>query len=173
MGLHLKLIAKDELEAGGKRYRCAVGKQGITVAESKREGDGKTPAGTYRLRECWYRPDKMAAPVTKLPLRAISQRDGWCDAPAHECYNRPVLLPFEASHEVLWREDEAYNLIIPIGYNDDPVVAGKGSAIFLHVAQPDYRGTEGCVVLAQADWLEILPYLDTDSVIEIPVELCQ
>lgn len=173
MGLHLKLTAKDELEANGKRYRCAVGKQGIIAADAKREGDGKTPSGIYHLRECWYRPDKLEKPHTGLPLRVITMQDGWCDDPAHPDYNRHVILPFAASHEVMWRDDDAYNLVIPISYNDDPVVSGRGSAIFLHVAQPDYRGTEGCVALAKADWLAVIALLDGDSTIEIPVELCQ
>lgn len=152
-----------------KIYRCAIGKQGIIEAESKREGDGKTPSGIYRLRECWYRPDKLKPPIMQLPLRAITPQDGWCDDPTHPDYNRPVMLPFDASHETMWREDDAYNLVIPVSYNDDPVIAGRGSAIFLHVAQPDYRGTEGCIALAQDDWLAFIADLSPQSTIEIPV----
>lgn len=171
MGIILTVLSDGELKANGRHYRCAIGRAGVTDEDSKREGDKKTPKGVYTLRECWYRADKGIRPDTGLPIREITLQDGWCDDPSHPEYNTHVRLPFDASHEVLWREDDAYDLIIPISYNDDPVVPGKGSAIFLHVAQPDYRGTEGCVVLSRDDWEELLPLLDTESKIEIPVNL--
>jgi len=151
-------------------FRCAVGRGGIVAAEKKREGDGCTPAGTWRLRECWYRADRLSqAPVTALPLKVIQKNDGWCDDPAHPLYNRhfiissplPTPLPHAGegtpqSFEHLWREDHAYDLVVPLGYNDDPVVPGRGSAIFLHVAAPDYAPTEGCVALLKPDLLAVL-----------------
>lgn len=158
------------LKIGDASYPCAIGRGGLITAEKKREGDGCTPIGTWRLRECWYRADRMRAPETKLPLRIITPNDGWCDDPKHALYNRHVKLPFAASHEQLWREDEAYDLIIPLGYNDDPVIPGKGSAIFLHVAKPDYAPTEGCVALAKADLLLILKEADTVSHIVVTAE---
>lgn len=123
-----------------------------------------TPVGSFPLRRLWYRPDIFAAaPETGLPARAIAPADGWCDDPAHRHYNRPVTLPFAASHEKLWRDDSVYDLVVEIGYNDDPPIAGRGSAIFLHLARPDWSGTEGCVALTREDMLAVLKVLGSDS----------
>ena len=88
---------------------------------------------------------------------SISQSAGWCDDASDPGYNKPVRLPSKARHERLWREDGLYDLIVPLGYNDDPAVPGLGSAIFLHCARPDYGPTEGCVAVARADLLVLLP----------------
>jgi L,D-peptidoglycan transpeptidase YkuD (ErfK/YbiS/YcfS/YnhG family) len=93
----------------------------------------------------------MGTPSTRLPAAPIAPQDGWCDDPADPAYNRLVPLPYPARHERLWREDEIYDLLIVLGHNDDPVVPGLGSAIFLHIARPDWGPTEGCVALARAD----------------------
>lgn len=153
------------LSFSNKTYRCALGKNGITT--QKTEGDLATPAGRFALRECLYRADRMAQPVTKLPWRRISAQEGWCDDSAHPDYNRKVRLPFAGSHETLWREDHAYDLLVPLGYNDDRVVPGKGSAIFLHVARENYPGTEGCVALALPDLLELLAMVRRDTFLTV------
>jgi len=145
--------------------RCATGKGGFS--NDKREGDGCSPIGTFFLRECWFRPDRVPAPLTGLPLREIHENDGWCDDPKSSDYNTPIRRPYHYSHEQLWRVDHVYDLIVPIGYNDDPVVSGRGSAIFMHVAKDDYSPTEGCVALAVADLLALLPELTPQTRIEI------
>jgi L,D-peptidoglycan transpeptidase YkuD (ErfK/YbiS/YcfS/YnhG family) len=137
-------------------FRCALGRSGVIEALAKREGDGATPAGSWPLRRVLYRPDRLDAPATRLPVTAIKPEDGWCDAPRDAAYNRPVTLPYRASAERLWREDRLYDLVVVLGHNDDPVIAERGSAIFLHVARPDHAPTEGCVALAQADLLAVL-----------------
>ena len=90
----------------------------------------------------------MQRPRTGLPIRALKKADGWCDAIGHRCYNQPVRLPFQASHEALWRGDEAYDLLITTDHNQRPRIQGRGSAIFLHVIRPGAIGTEGCVALS-------------------------
>ena len=140
------------------------------MTKVKKEGDKCTPLGRFFFRECWYRSDRMTAPNTGLPLRIITPTDGWCDDVGSPCYNRHVTLPFNFSHETLWREDHLYDVVVPLGYNDDPVIVGKGSAIFMHIAKPAYAGTEGCVALASADLLEILPLITLRSQIEIRAE---
>lgn len=317
MGNNHLHVTGNTLSFQGKAYRCAIGKNGFST--DKKEGDGCTPVGTFALRECWYRADRLAAPKTGLPLRIITELDGWCDDPKSAEYNRHIKLPLplgegrgEGSkpspsgrglgeglikrarelrqlsttpeqklwailrnrqmqgykfrrqhplltyvadffckelklvvevdgethateeairkdtvrtaalqkigyhvvrftnqeimqnlegvyetltltlsqrerelnaqkpspagvglggdlphHENLFRDDHVYDLIIPLGYNDAPIVAGKGSAIFLHIAHDDYRGTEGCIALAKKDVLEILSYCDVKSSIEI------
>ncbi len=166
--MDMHVISANELQVNGKIYACAIGKGGFIHASEKREGDGKTPLGSYHLRECWYRPDKLDKPITALHARAIAPNDGWCDAPDHARYNQHVSLPFDASHERLWLDaDDVYDLIIPLGYNDAPVMAGKGSAIFLHVAKPDYSPTEGCVAIAKSDLWALIPELSPQSSIII------
>jgi L,D-peptidoglycan transpeptidase YkuD (ErfK/YbiS/YcfS/YnhG family) len=153
--VEIAVTAPDRLECGGRAFRCALGRGGIVL--DKAEGDGGTPAGTYPLRRVLFRPDRLErAPVTGLPVEAISAGLGWCDDPTHQDYNRQVALPFSASHETLWRDDALYDVIVILGHNDDPPVPGKGSAIFLHVARPDYGPTEGCVALALENLLEVL-----------------
>ena len=147
----------------GLAFQCAVGKAGIVPAEDKREGDHASPAGVWPMRRVYYRSDRVAAPKTALPLAPLTEEDGWCDAPSHPLYNRRVKLPFEASHEKLWRADHVYDLIVELGYNDDPPRPGKGSAIFMHIAKPDYSGTEGCVALAEADLREVLMLCDPEA----------
>jgi L,D-peptidoglycan transpeptidase YkuD (ErfK/YbiS/YcfS/YnhG family) len=131
-----------------------LGKGG--VSDDKREGDGATPEGCYPLRRVYYRPDHLTTPVCSLPKQAIEAADGWCDDPADVAYNRAVRLPYPASHEVLWRDDRLYDLLVVIGHNDAPPQPGKGSAIFMHVARPGYLPTEGCVALALADLQALL-----------------
>ncbi|MGH7013200.1 MAG: L,D-transpeptidase family protein [Stellaceae bacterium] len=136
------------------RLRCALGKGGVRVA--KREGDGATPAGTFAMRRMLYRLDRGVAPVTGLPTAPLAADDGWCDDAADAAYNRPVKLPYRARAETLWRADRLYDLVVVLGYNDDPPIAGAGSAIFLHVAAADYAPTEGCVALALDDLRRVL-----------------
>ena len=123
----------------GRRVRCALGQGGLGA--DKREGDGATPEGCFPLRRVMYRADRVDRPRTALPVRALRADDGWCDDPADRHYNGPVRIPCAAGHEVLWRADEIYDVLVVLGFNDDPVVPGRGSAIFLHVARPDYTPT--------------------------------
>ena len=148
-----------------KDYTCAIGRNGFS--EAKREGDGATPLGRFRLRTLRYRADRIELPKTLLTARPLAQQDGWCDAPDNALYNRPVGLPFNASHERLWRDDCLYNLVVDLGYNDDPPIPNLGSAIFLHVAQPEYKATEGCVALNQEDLLEVLAKCSAETWIDI------
>jgi L,D-peptidoglycan transpeptidase YkuD (ErfK/YbiS/YcfS/YnhG family) len=143
-------------DLAGRSVRCALGKGGAVPAADKREGDGGTPIGDWPIRRVLYRPDKLDKPRTSLSVAPIARDDGWCDAPGDPNYNRPVKLPYPASHERMWRDDDLYDLVVVLGYNDAPVVPGKGSAIFLHVARPDFGPTAGCVALAKADVLELL-----------------
>ena len=160
------IVKNNQLFAGNMLpVRCAIGKLGLT--HDKGEGDNKTPIGTFALRGLFYRPDRITLPETKLRSTPISPYDGWCDDVTHADYNMLVKLPHPARHEQLWHENAIYDIIIPLGYNDAPVVAGKGSAIFFHIAHDDYRGTEGCVAISIEDMLALLPHLSTDSVMKI------
>jgi L,D-peptidoglycan transpeptidase YkuD (ErfK/YbiS/YcfS/YnhG family) len=109
----------------------------------------------------------VAAPVTALPWRWIRPSDGWCDAVGDPAYNRPVSHPYGVSAERLWRDDHAYDLIIVLGHNQRPVVPGAGSAIFWHVAQPDWRPTEGCIAMARESLIALVPQLAPGMQLEI------
>jgi L,D-peptidoglycan transpeptidase YkuD (ErfK/YbiS/YcfS/YnhG family) len=145
----------------GRSFRCAVGRGGVSSA--KREGDGATPIGTWPLRQVLYRRDRGMRPVTTLQTSALRPADGWCDAPSDPNYNRMVRHPYPASAEHLWRRDSIYDLIVVVGYNDAPVIPGKGSAIFLHLARPDYSPTAGCVAFSRRDLVTILGMLSPAS----------
>ncbi len=161
---YVDLIVKKTGEAlwearhGDRSWRCAVGRGGIRL--QKAEGDGVSPVGCWPIRQVYYRADRMEKPVTALPRQAIDRLDGWCDEPSDPQYNRKVRLPYAASHEELWREDELYDIVVVLGHNDDPVVPGAGSAIFLHLARPNYSPTAGCAALSREDLLEFLARAD-------------
>lgn len=142
------------LSRGGGAWRCALGRGGLV--DDKREGDGATPTGSFALRRALYRADRLDPPETGLRLSALTPSDGWCDDPDDPEYNKQVRLPYPARCETLWREDGIYDVIVVMGQNDDPVITGRGSAIFIHIARPGYGPTEGCVALARADLLEIM-----------------
>jgi L,D-peptidoglycan transpeptidase YkuD (ErfK/YbiS/YcfS/YnhG family) len=138
----------------GRTIRCALGRGGIR--DDKREGDGATPSGDYTLVRVLYRADRGPRPTTHLPVASIEPADGWCDAPRDPLYNRQVHLPYPASAESLWREDRVYDLIAVTDHNADPVVAGVGSAIFVHLARPDFGPTAGCIAFELADLRRLL-----------------
>lgn len=154
--MNFTAYADGRFDLAGRLVRCAVGRGGVAQAALKREGDGATPLGVWPLGRVLYRADRIGAPRTALPARALSPNDGWCDDPADPSYNRPVTLPHPASAEALWRDDGLYDLVVVLSHNHDPPAPGMGSAIFLHVARPDYAPTEGCVALARSDLLEVL-----------------
>ena len=161
----LRVSGDGWLHHGGKGYRCALGRGGIQA--DKREGDRATPVGRYPVRRLLYRGDRLVPPVSGLPLLEIQQLDGWCDDPNDTAYNKAVTLPYKASAETMWRHDGLYDLVVILGHNDDPTVPAQGSAIFMHVASPDYGTTEGCVALARTDLLTVLLDLDGNSEILI------
>jgi len=162
----ITVVSPTEIEVEGQRYACRIGRGG--VAADKREGDLKTPVGRFPLRVCFYRPDRLDPPETGLKTIALTPMDGWCDDPCDPLYNLHVTLPFAASHEKLWREDPVYDLIIPIGYNDETITPGKGSAIFMHLMREDGVETEGCLALKKKDFLALLPRLSVHTFIRVP-----
>ena len=149
-----RVLPEGRLIFRGEIFRCALGKGGVRADKS--EGDGATPAGLLPLRRLLYRADRVAAPETTFRREPIGPEDGWCDDPAHPDYNQQIRLPHPARHERLWRDDALYDVVVPLGWNDAPVVRGRGSAIFLHLARPDYAPTEGCVALSLVDLRRVL-----------------
>lgn len=146
--------ARGNLIAATTVIPCAFGPAGIV--RDKREGDGATPAGSFLLKRLLVRPDRLPRPLTALSIRPIRIDGGWCDDPASALYNRPVRRPFAGGHEALWRADGLYDCVGVLDYNTDRIRKGRGSAIFLHVATPEFRPTAGCIAIRRADLLRLL-----------------
>lgn len=164
--LHVDAAAYT-LTAFGTTYPCLIGRSGAVAAAGKREGDGATPLGNWPVRAVLLRADRVAAPATRLPWRWLRRNDGWSDDVRDRAYNRPVRHPHGFSAEHLWRDDGLYDVIVTLGHNDAPVVAGAGSAIFLHCADPDGKPTEGCVAVARADLLALVAQLAPGALLTI------
>lgn len=142
-------IGAGTLSFGAETVSASFGKSGSIAASQKREGDGKTPLGTFTLQTALLRPDRNQPPAAKLPWRWLRPSDGWSDTAADPAYNRPVIHPHPHGAEHLWRDDHAYDIIITLSHNTPPI-PGLGSAVFLHCTQPDARPTEGCIAIPHA-----------------------
>jgi L,D-peptidoglycan transpeptidase YkuD (ErfK/YbiS/YcfS/YnhG family) len=144
---------------------AALGRGGI--AANKREGDGATPRGRFRLLRLWWRADRLTRPVTSLPVRRIRADDGWCENPEDRRYNRPIRLAPNGPGDRLTRADHLYDLIIELDHNTRPRIKRRGSAVFIHIARPGFAPTAGCVALKADDLKRLLSSLDTNSIIAI------
>jgi L,D-peptidoglycan transpeptidase YkuD (ErfK/YbiS/YcfS/YnhG family) len=143
-------------DGSAELVRCTLGRSGVVPAASKREDDGASPAGVWLMRRLFWRPDRLDRPVCALPGRALRPDDGWCDDAGHRAYNTHITHPFDGRAETMWREDSLYDIVVVLGHNDAPVLAGQGSAIFLHLARPDWGPTAGCVGLELPALLTLL-----------------
>jgi L,D-peptidoglycan transpeptidase YkuD (ErfK/YbiS/YcfS/YnhG family) len=157
--------SRGRLEAGHMVVPCALGRGGPRHA--KREGDGASPIGRFELLRGFYRADRLPRPRTGLPLSRIGPRDGWSDDPRDRRYNQLIPLPCATSHEKMWRDDPLYDVVIDIAWNRGPVMRGRGSAIFLHLARPGFTPTEGCVAVEQRVIRRLLERIGPHTRIEI------
>jgi L,D-peptidoglycan transpeptidase YkuD (ErfK/YbiS/YcfS/YnhG family) len=148
---------RGRLIAGGAIFRCALGRAGFVRA--KREGDGGTPIGAWRLILLLHRPAKLCRSGLRLPTRELRQSDLWCDDSRSFLYNRPLRGPSRFQSEKLWRGDAHYDVVGVLDYNFRPAQRGRGSAIFIHIATQDLAPTEGCVALRAADMARLAPRL--------------
>ncbi|EKF19111.1 L,D-transpeptidase family protein [Nitratireductor pacificus] len=151
--------AQGLLTVGPLVFPCALGRSGTVML--KREGDGATPVATLRLLYGYFRTDRLPSgpPRSRFALTAIDARDGWCDASGDRNYNRPVRLPYPASHETMLRDDRLYDVCMVSDWNMRPAMRRRGSAIFLHVAKPGFPPTEGCIAVSPRDMARILPLI--------------
>jgi L,D-peptidoglycan transpeptidase YkuD (ErfK/YbiS/YcfS/YnhG family) len=145
------------LRAGRLTCRVALGRGGI--AANKREGDGATPRGRFGLVRLWWRADRMLRPRTLLPARPIHPDDAWCEDPRDRRYNRPIRIKPGEPGDRLWRADHLYDLIIELDHNTRPRVAGRGSAVFIHIARPGFAPTAGCIALDPHDLRRLLAWV--------------
>lgn len=153
------------LHFGGVTLPCTIGRNGACEAGEKREGDGCTPLGLWRVRAVLLRPGRGFTPPPGIAWRWLRPDDGWSDDPADPAYNRPVRHPHPFSAERMWRDDAHYDAVLILGHNDRPPAPGLGSAIFLHLRGD--RPTEGCVAIDREEMVGLLGGLTSDSVVEI------
>jgi L,D-peptidoglycan transpeptidase YkuD (ErfK/YbiS/YcfS/YnhG family) len=147
------------------KFRCAVGKKGIK--KKVKEGDNITPKGKYKIINFLYRADKLKKVTTVLKKVKIKKNMVWCDDIRSKFYNKLTYLPNNDSHEKLFRNDDIYDLILVLNYNLNPVIKGKGSAIFIHVAKKKFTSTRGCIALQKKDLLNLLQNIKKNTTIKI------
>jgi L,D-peptidoglycan transpeptidase YkuD (ErfK/YbiS/YcfS/YnhG family) len=157
--------ARGLLRANGAAIPVALGRAGIKA--NKREGDGATPRGRFRLLLLWWRADRMPRPISALSARPIRNDDAWCEDPSDRRYNRPIKLSQTRAGDRLRRDDGLYDLLVELDHNTRPRVAGRGSAVFVHVARPGLLPTAGCVALEAGPLKRLLGRLKRNAVIEI------
>jgi L,D-peptidoglycan transpeptidase YkuD (ErfK/YbiS/YcfS/YnhG family) len=153
------------LTAGGQTVPVALGRGGIRA--NKREGDGGTPKGIFRPRQLWWRADRHPRPPTFLPVRAIGPEDAWCEDPSSRHYNQPIRRDRTRGGDRLRRDDHLYDFIVEIDHNSAPRIAGRGSAVFLHLARENFGPTAGCVSMTQSAMLRLLARLGPETRIVI------
>ena len=143
------------------KLRCTIGKRGIT--NNKKEGDQKTPKGTFRFKSIFYRKDKIPNLKCVLNKKIIKKNMGWCDDPKSKDYNKLIYFPFKNSAENLWLKNNIYDIILIINYNLMPIIKNKGSAIFLHIAKKNYTPTKGCIAVSKKDILFLITKISSRS----------
>ena len=147
------------------KFRCALGKAGI--GEKKKEGDFITPKGKYKIIKVYYRADRIKKIKTNFRLYQIKKNLGWCDDPLSKNYNKLIKLPSKFGHEKLYRKDKLYDLILILNYNFKPIIKNKGSAIFIHIANKNYKKTMGCIGLKKKDLIFILKDIKKNIIVKI------
>lgn len=151
----------------GAGYDCIIGKAGLIAADDKCEGDMATPLGTWAMRCLYYRPDRLPTPQSQLATYPITPDLGWCDDPNDKAYNQLVRHPYPGRYESLWRDDHRYDLLVVLGHNDAPPIAGMGSAIFFHLCDENTYFTAGCVAVFKDHMIKILASLGPTSTMRI------
>ena len=160
----IKVKNKDTLLFDDFIFRCVVGKKGIS--EKKREGDFRTPKGSFKLKTVYYRPDRIKHVETKLNTKKIQSDMGWCNDPLNKKYNSLIKTNEKIKHEKLYRKDNKYDILIVIDYNYRKPIPFRGSAIFIHLTN-SFKGTAGCVALNKKDLLILLKLINKKTKIKI------
>ncbi len=156
---------KHTLQIDEFKFKCCIGKNG--AVSNKKEGDNKTPKGTYKIENLYFRKDRIKKPSTLLKCIEIKKNMGWCnDVNLPKKYNKRIKIDKKSKHEKLKRKDHKYDLLIPIKYNFEKPIVGMGSCIFIHLTK-DYKPTAGCVALKKKDFLILLKLIKKNSKINI------
>jgi L,D-peptidoglycan transpeptidase YkuD (ErfK/YbiS/YcfS/YnhG family) len=163
------------LRAGKKIFKCQIGRAGYKIYSKKQEGDKATPIGKWRLKSLFYRSDKVLRPLVKnktFKINKITKNCGWCDDTKSSCYNKYINLNKDYNiknfnFEKLWRDDQAYDLVIETSCNTSPIIKGKVSAIFVHCSFSDSRETAGCVSVMKKDLILLIKNISNKVYLEI------
>ena len=156
---------KHTLQIDEFKFVCCIGKKGST--SNKKEGDKKTPKGTFEIENLYFREDRIKKPLTLLKCIKIKKNMGWCDDISFpKKYNKLIKIEKKIRHEKLKRKDNKYDLLIPIKYNFNKPITGKGSCIFIHLTK-DYKPTAGCIALKKKDFLIMVKLIRKNSKIKI------
>jgi L,D-peptidoglycan transpeptidase YkuD (ErfK/YbiS/YcfS/YnhG family) len=147
------------------KFKCALGKSGIR--DKTKEGDNITPKGTFDIIKIYYRGDRVKKLSSKFKLIKITKKMGWCDDPDSRKYNQLIKLPTKYSHEILYRRDNIYDLILVLNYNMKPTFKNKGSAIFIHIAKKNYKKTLGCIALKKVDLINLVKEINRNTKVNI------
>ena len=147
------------------KFKCSLGKAGISKKE--KEGDKITPKGTYKIVKIYYRNDRVKKIFSDFKLFKIKKNMGWCDDPKSKKYNRLVKLPSKYGYEELYRKNNIYDLILVLNYNMEPIVKNKGSAIFIHIANKNYKKTAGCIGLKKSHLINIIKKIKKNTKVVI------
>ena len=162
----MHIVVKNKfLNIGNYKVKCAVGKRGIKI--KKKEGDLITPRGKFRIKHVYYRADRIKTLKVNIKKTKIHERMGWCNDPRSKYYNKLVKLPNIYTFEKLHRSDNLYDIILVLNYNMNPVRKNKGSAIFIHVANKNYKKTKGCIALGKKDLRKILKLVNKKTIVKI------
>ena len=156
---------KHTLQIDEFKFQCCIGKKGST--NNKKEGDKKSPKGTFQIENLYFREDRIKKPLTLLKCIKIKKDMGWCDdINFPKKYNKLIKIEKKIRHEKLKRKDNKYDLLIPIKYNFNKPTSGKGSCIFIHLTK-NYQPTAGCIALKKKDFLIMLKLIKKNSKIKI------
>ena len=147
------------------KAKCAVGKRGISI--KKKEGDFITPKGTFKIREIFYRKDRVQNLITRIKKTVIRKNMGWCDDPKSKKYNKLINFPFKYGAERLYRRENIYDIILVLNFNMNPVKKYKGSAIFIHVAKKSFQPTKGCIALNKSELIKLVKSIKKNSIVNI------
>ena len=158
-------VKKHRLIYKGYKVKCSIGKSGVT--KSKKEGDLATPKGKFGLGKLYFRKDRVKIAKCNLQKKEIKKNMGWCDDSRSKKYNKEILFPSKYNAEKLFRKDRIYDLLINIKYNTNPTFKKRGSAIFLHVANKNFKPTKGCIAISKTNFLKILPLVSKKTNIVI------
>ena len=150
---------------GNYKVKCAVGKRGI--ATKKKEGDLITPKGKFKIKYILYRKDRVYSLKTKIKKINIKKDMGWCNDSASQKYNKLIRFPSQYSAEKIYRSDNSYDIILVLDFNFKPIIKGKGSAIFIHVAKKNYKNTAGCIALQKKDLRNLIKIINTKTIVYI------
>ena len=159
------IIKKRFLLYKGYKIKCSIGKLGLS--KFKREGDLTTPIGVFKLGLLYYRKDRNNKLKCNIKKKVIKKNMGWCDDSNSKKYNQQIYFPYKYGAEKLFRKDKIYDIFINIKYNNFPTVKYKGSAIFLHLCNKNYKPTKGCIAIQKKDFLKLLPFIGSNTKIAI------